>query len=99
MKFSKLLLAAFLCTSAASALDLRQAFADLHKQKIETLLNLHEKVLSDHQRLLLNQELQTRERHMTYEQKHRYYSHPSQNRAKGKGHGRKHAPGQRKKHR
>lgn len=98
MKFAKLLFAAMLCTSAASAADLAKAFVDLHKQGLETLLDLHEKVLDDHQRLLLNKELQTRERYMTREQKERYYRHPSEHRAKGKGHGREHAPGQQKKH-
>jgi hypothetical protein len=98
MKLQKLLFAVLLCVSAASAADLGKVFLDLHKQSIETLLNVHEKVLSDHQRLLLNKELQTRERHMTYEQKNRFYGHPSQNRAKGKAYGKKHAPGQLKKH-
>jgi hypothetical protein len=98
MKFATLLFAAILCASASSATDLRKAFVDLHKQSLETLLNLHEKVLDDHQRILLGKELQSRERYMTYEQKERYHRHPSEHRAKGKGHGRKHAPGQQKKH-
>jgi hypothetical protein len=98
MKFVTLLFAVMLYASAASATNLLNAFVDLHKQGLETLLELHEKVLNDHQRILLGKELQTRERYMTYEQKERYHRHHSDNRAMGKGHGREHAPGQQKKH-
>lgn len=97
MKLVNLLLAVMLCASAASALDLRKAFVDLHKQPVEMLLDLNEKVLDSHQRLLLDRELKVRESRMTYKQKERYYNHPSQNRAQGKGYGKKHAPGQQKK--
>jgi hypothetical protein len=98
MKLANLLLTAMLCTSAASAIDLRKAFVDLHKKPVEMLLDLNEKVLDSHQRLLLDKELKARESRMTYKQKERYYRHPSEHRAQGKGHGRKHAPGQQKKH-
>lgn len=98
MRLVNLMLAAMLCASAASALDLRKAFIDLHKQPVEMLLDLNEKVLDSHQRLLLDRELKVRESRMTYKQKERYHRHPSENRAKGKGHGKKYAPGQLKKH-
>ena len=98
MKFVTLLFVVMLCSSAASATDLLKAFVDLHKQSLSTLLELHEKVLDDHQRILLGKELQTRERYMTYEQKERYHRHSSDNRARGKGYGLEHAPGQKKKH-
>ncbi len=97
MKLVNLLLAAMLCASAASAIDLRKAFVDLHKKPVEMLLDLNEKVLDSHQRLLLDKELKMRESRMTSAQKQRYYRHPSENRAQGKAYGKKHAPGQLKK--
>lgn len=95
MKYKTTLLGLLFAATTASAVDLREAFHDLHKQSINTLLNIHEKVLSDSQRLLLNKELQVREREMNREQRERLYAHPSYH---GKGHGREHAPGQQKQH-
>ncbi len=104
MKNILLLVSALFITSSLYGGDLASALIDLHKQKTDTLLKLHERVMSDHERLLLSTELQKRERTMTEVQRRQYKSHPSHNRAegkgksKGKGHGREDAPGQKKKH-
>ena len=94
MKYLTALLGLTLLATSASAIDLREAFHDLHKQNVETLLNIHEKVLTDTQRVLLNKELDLREREMTGQQRERYRA----KRANGHAYGREHAPGQQKKH-
>jgi hypothetical protein len=94
MNYKTTLLGLLLAVTTASAVDLREAFHDLHKQSVDTLLNIHEKVLSDSQRLLLNKELQVREREMNREQRERLYAHPSYH---GNAYGHDHAPGQQKK--
>lgn len=79
MKSVKIFLATLLLASAASALDLRETLKDLHKQHVETLLELHEHhldAMTKAQRLMLYQELKTRENVMDREQRRRYYAKP-----------------------
>jgi len=98
MHMKHAVLGLLLLATTASAIDLREAFLDLHKQNVETLLNIQEKVLTDAQRLLLNKELQVREQEMNRDQRERLYAHPSYNRGKGHAYGHEDAPGQQKKH-
>ena len=79
MKSLKILLTALLVISSASALDLRETLKDLHKQHVDTLLELHEQhldAMTKAQRLLLYQELKTRENTMDREQRRRYDAKP-----------------------
>lgn len=98
MIFRTVLLSLALLASSASAKDILDAFHDLHKQNIEMLFKLQEKALSDHQRLLLNDEFAKREGTMSGKQLDRLYANPGYKRSKGNAYGHQHAPGQAKKH-